>query len=150
MSIPSNLQTYVLTLNTDARECFESLKSLITDVFPKINIILFSKQPYFYLDVHKEINLHRRPSVMMAIYHDHINIFTTKNKEYKRRLSMYTFTEKNTLQIYFHQRLEGNVLKELFKDALNDLREKNVGPNQRGADDFSSAHLSKLKARTKS
>ncbi len=60
---------------------------------------------------------------MLAFFKDHVNIFTSKNKDYRHLLSMYQFTEKHTLQIYFDQKLMDETLKHLFVDALEDHHE---------------------------
>jgi hypothetical protein len=121
MPITTDYEKYINALNNQAQNCFNQLKSLILDVDPTVNIVLFSKQPYFYLSKFEQINLHRRPSIMMAFYPDHVNIFTMYNVKYKSSLSMYIFTPKDTLQIYFDQTIVDQLLKPLFRDALNEV-----------------------------
>mgnify|MGYP001161942543 CR=1 FL=1 len=114
----TQIETYLDGLSNLQRDYYDQFKALIESVYPKVKVYLFAKQPYFYLEEHESINFHRRPSIMMAFFKDHVNIFSTANAIFQSRLPMYTFTEKHTLQIYFDQRLEDDVLKELFKASL--------------------------------
>jgi hypothetical protein len=114
-----NYETYIQTLSDVQLACLQHLKSLMTAVFPQVKWTLLSNQPYFYIDQFEHINLHRRPSIVLAFYHDHVNIFTMSNLDHKANLSIYTFTTKNTLQIFYHQVIEEQPLKLLFKDALS-------------------------------
>ncbi|MCV2232847.1 hypothetical protein [Paracholeplasma manati] len=113
-----NYETFIHTLSDLQIGCLQHLKTLITEEFPEVKWTLLSNQPYFYLEQFEHINLHRRPSIVMAFYQDHVNIFTMSNLNHKANLSMYTFTSKNTLQIFYDQVIEEQPLKILFKDAL--------------------------------
>ncbi len=114
----NQIETYIDALSAQQKDYYYRLKTLIESVYPEVRVYLFAKQPYFYLTEHESINFHRRPSIMMAFFKDHVNIFSTANSAYQNQLPNYKFTEKHTLQIYFDQTLEEKVLKELFKSSL--------------------------------
>jgi len=121
MPTQDHFETYITTLSDLQYGFFSQLKTLIKAEFPEVKWTLLSNQPYFYLDKFEQINLHRRPSIVFSFYPDHVNIFTMNNLAHKSNLSMYTFTSKNTLQIYFDQIIQEQPLKLLFKDALNGI-----------------------------
>jgi len=112
------IEEYIQTLSQKEQSCYYTLKTLIEHVYPHVKVVLFAKQPYFYLVEHEHINFHRRPSIMMAFFRDHVNIFTTANQVFRKILPMYKFTEKHTLQLYFDQKIQEEELKELFRQSL--------------------------------
>ncbi len=114
MSTTIDIQTYVEGMSQLQKTFYEKLKTLIEDVKLDVNVTLFARQPYFYLKEHESINFHRRPSIMMAFFKDHVNIFSTANITFEDQLPMYKFTEKHTMQLYFDQNLEEDILKKLF------------------------------------
>lgn len=118
MATKMGIEEYIQSLSEVEQSFYFKLKSLIESVYPDINIVLFAKQPYFYLEKHASINFHRRPSIMMAFFKDHVNIFSTANESFEKMLPMYKFTEKHTLQLYFNQVLQVNELKDLFYESL--------------------------------
>ena len=118
------IETYKATLNPIEKTYFERLKSLIEAVYPEVMLVLFANQPYFYLREHETIKFHHRPSIMMAFFRDHVNLFSTANKDFIEQLSMYEMTKKHTLQIYLNQPLEEDVLEALFKESLKPIHKK--------------------------
>lgn len=112
------IDEYLLTMTSAQKSMFDMIEMMIKESYPDVCLTLFARQPLFYLKRFETIKPHYRPSVMLAFFKDHVNIFTTKNKDYRDSLSMYQFTDKHTLQIYFDQELMNEILKHLFIDAL--------------------------------
>lgn len=112
------IDAYIQSLSDIEQTYYFKLKSLIESVYPEIQVVLFAKQPYFYLEKHVKIKFHYRPSIMMAFFRDHVNIFSVANESFESLLPMYRFTEKHTLQIYFNQTIQEDILKDLFFESL--------------------------------
>ena len=117
------IDEYLLTMTSAQKNMFDVLDKMIKESYPDVCLSLFARQPFFYLKKFETVKPHYRPSVMLAFFKDHVNIFTSKNKDYRHFLSMYQFTEKHTLHIYFDQKLMDETLKQLFIDALEDYHE---------------------------
>lgn len=118
MSKPTTIDAYVDMLNEEGKVYFTQLKHLILKAYPYICEMLFVSNPYFYLSKHEHIKYHYRPSIMLVFYKDHVNLFSTANQKYADKLSGYKMTDKYTLQIYFNQSLDEELLISLFKDSL--------------------------------
>lgn len=117
------IDEYLLAMTNEQKNMFNSIEKLIKVSYPDVCLSLFARQPLFYLKKFETMKPHYRPSVMLAFFKDHVNIFTTKNQAYQNLLTSYQFTEKHTLQIYFDQKLMDETLKQLFIDALEDYHE---------------------------
>lgn len=117
------IDEYLLTMTSAQKSMFDAIEMMIKESYPDVCLTLFARQPLFYLKRFETIKPHYRPSVMLAFFKDHVNIFTSKNKDYRHLLSMYQFTEKHSLQINFDQKLMDETLKHLFIDALEDHHE---------------------------
>jgi len=118
MTQTMTLSDYLNQLHPDQRKIHDQLKTLIQRSHPDVLEILFVRQPYFYLAIHEHISFHRRPSIMLSFFGDHVNVFALPNKVYKDQLQDYGFTDKNTMQIKLNQTLNEDVLCRLFSDAL--------------------------------
>lgn len=118
MEKPVNINEYYVSLNEQEKSFFSALRNIIHQAHPNVCETLFVHQPYFYLPIYETVKFHYRPSVMMTFFRDHVNIFATGNIKYKSQLPMYKFTEKHTLQIYFNQPIQNDILVELFRKSL--------------------------------
>ena len=115
------IDAFLQTLNEDEKNFYHQLEKLIIKANHEVVSKIFVSQPYFYLEKYDHINHHKRPSIMMSFFRDHVNIFSAHNNAFKQRLSEYKFTEKHTLQIYFNQELIEDTLVELFRVSLESL-----------------------------
>jgi hypothetical protein len=118
MSEPAKVDDFRKTLNTDQTKMFDAIRKLIHQAYPNVQETIFVKQPYFYLYENESINFHKRPSIMMSFYGNHVNIFAQANKKYENTLKNYRFTEKHNMQIRLGQSLEEEALLSVFKDSL--------------------------------
>lgn len=123
MSEPTKLDNFQKALNSDQNKMFNSIRKLIHQAYPNVQETIFVKQPYFYLSEYESINFHKRPSIMMSFFGDHVNIFAQANKRYEKVLKNHHFTEKHNMQIRLGQSLEEELLLSLFKDSLKYWRE---------------------------
>lgn len=112
------IETYVEKLNDEAKKIYNQLKAIIIEADFNVIETTFVSQPYYYLPQYESIKPHYRPSIMLVFFKDHVNIFTQANEKYRTLLPKYKFTDKHTLQFYFDQEINKQVLINLFKDAL--------------------------------
>ena len=115
----NNLDDYLDSLNPQQRQIHDTIRGLVKSVYPQVLEVLFARQPYFYLPQYETIKFHHRPSIMMAFFHDHVNVFTLANRAHEEQLKEYEFTEKHTMQIKLDQHLDLVKLSSLFRDALD-------------------------------
>ncbi len=124
MSESTKFDTYQKTLNLDQKKMFDSIRKLIHQAYPNVQETIFVKQPYFFLSEYASISFHKRPSIMLSFFGDHVNVFAQANKRYEEKLKDYHFTEKHNLQIRLNQSLEETLLISLFKDSLKGFSAK--------------------------
>lgn len=113
-----DLNAYYEALSEQAKPYFRELRALIHEAHPDVRETLFASQPYFYLPKYETVKFHYRPSVMLTFFKDHLNLFALGNKKYEPELSLYKFTEKHTLQMYYTQPIQNDLLIALFKESL--------------------------------
>jgi hypothetical protein len=114
-------KSYQKTLNSNQKKMFDSIKKVILQACPNVQETIFVKQPYFYLPEFESIKFHKRPSIMLSFFGNHVNIFAQANQKYEKKLQTYHFTEKHTLQIRLDQALEVKLLISLFEESLRFL-----------------------------
>ena len=119
MNKPKNIKEFTQSLNEQGKTYFSEIAALMREAQPEVVETLFVSQPYFYLPIYETIKFHYRPSVMLAFYKDHVNIFASANEKYEKILSDYKFTEKHTMQIYFDQPLIKDILVSVFRESLH-------------------------------
>ncbi len=113
-----DFDVYRSSLNEDGKKVFDQLINFIHRASFDVKEMLFVKNPYFYIPKYEHLKPHHRPSIMLVFFKDHVNIFTQSNSAYETILTMYHFTEKHTMQIYFEDVLDLRLI-DLFKDALD-------------------------------
>lgn len=120
METITTIDTYITTLTPAQLALFKQLNELIHQQFPTIVVTIFAKQPYFYLPHHSKIKFHSRPSIVLAFFNKHVNVFCQGNAKHKDQLieSGYKVTDKNTLQINVDQPLNKELLTSVFTLAL--------------------------------
>lgn len=111
------VEEYVNQLNAEEQRYFHSFREMIYEVFPNAEERLFAKQPYYSLPTKEKITFHERKAIIMNFFKDHMNVFALGNEVYQNQLK-YKFTKKHTMQIYFTEKLDIIVLKQLIKDSL--------------------------------
>jgi len=116
---PNNIKEFAELLSEPGKIYFMKIVDFIHEAQPEVIETLFVSQPYFYLPMYETFKFHHRPSVMLAFFKDHLNVFAAANKKYERELSAYKFTEKHTMQIYYDQPLNKEVLVSIFKESLD-------------------------------
>ncbi len=99
---------------------FLAIRSLIHEVVPEVKEKIWSNGPEFYLEAYEHLPFHKRPMINLIFFHDHLNLFSCANREFRKELSGYQVTDKNTIQIYDHQELPIDILRKLVKRALRD------------------------------
>ena len=119
MNKPRNIKEFTQSLNEQGKTYFNEIAALMCEAQPEVVETLFVSQPYFYLPIYETIKFHYRPSVMLAFFKDHVNIFASANEKYEKILSDYKFTEKHTMQIYFDQPLIKDILVSIFRESLH-------------------------------
>jgi len=119
MNKPRNIKEFTQSLNEQGKTYFNEIAALMREAQPEVVETLFVSQPYFYLPIYETIKFHYRPSVMLAFFKDHVNIFASANEKYEKILSDYKFTEKHTMQIYFDQPLIKDILVSVFRESLH-------------------------------
>ena len=118
MSKFNTLQEYIDTFNIDALDCYNHLIKIIDSIDLDIKQRLFAGQIAFYVESNLNKTFHSSPIIVMNFFKDHVNIFAKANVHYVNKLKIYTFTEKNTLQISYSNKLEKDILYNLFKESL--------------------------------
>ena len=118
MTQTMTLTDYLDQIGPKQRLLHDQIKTLIQKSHPDVLETLFARQPYFYLAIHENISFHKRPSIMLSFFGDHVNVFTLSNKAYRDQLNEYGFTDKNTMQIKLDQKLNEEVLLRLFGESL--------------------------------
>jgi len=124
MNKPKNLDEHYNSLNDTGKWMYDQLKALINQSRSNVIETLFVSNPYFYLKQYEHMKPHYRPSIILVFYKDHVNIFAEANTTYKSQLDIYTFTDKNTLKIYYNQPLLNAALIELFYKSLHQYEMK--------------------------
>jgi hypothetical protein len=124
MNKPKNLEEHYNSLNDTGKRMYDQLKALINQSQPNVIETMFVSNPYFYLKQYEHMKPHYRPSIILVFYKDHVNIFAEANTTYKSQLDIYTFTDKNTLKIYYNQLLLNAALIELFNKSLHQYEVK--------------------------
>jgi hypothetical protein len=119
MEKPKTIQEFEDQLSPIQKRYLHDIRALILTAHPDAYETLFANQPYYSLPQYQAINFHRRPSIMLAIFKDHLNVFALENRNFRERLSGYRFTEKHTMQIGFDQELDKETLVELFFASLD-------------------------------
>ena len=97
---------------------FLAIRSLIHEVVPNVKERIWSNGPEFYLEEYEHLPFHKRPRINLIFFKDHLNLFSRVNREFRKGLSGYKVTDKNTIQVYDHQDLPIDVLRKLVKRAL--------------------------------
>lgn len=113
-----DLSTYVGQLNPAAQKVYYQLKSMISTIGQDVCETIFVSHPYYYLEKNDTIKPHYRPSLMIFYFKDHVNVFSTKVKDFQKDLSIYKITPKYTLQIYYDQYISEEVLLPFFKTSI--------------------------------
>lgn len=121
MEKPKTIQEFENRLSPIQKRYLHDIRALILHAHPDAYETLFANQPYYSLPKYREINFHRRPSIMLAIFKDHLNVFASENRNFRDRLPDYRFTEKHTMQIRFDQELNQETLMELFRFTLEPI-----------------------------
>ncbi|HBY64849.1 MAG TPA: hypothetical protein DEG42_00345 [Acholeplasmataceae bacterium] len=119
MEKPKTINEFAQLLNEQGKSYFREISALMHEAQPEVIETLFVSQPYFYLPKYETQKFHYRPSVMLAFFKDHLNIFAAANEKYEPLLTDYKFTEKHTMQIYFDQPLNREILVSIFKESLH-------------------------------
>lgn len=89
---------------------YNELRKIIFDsVSPEPEERLWAKIPSYYVG---------ESFVRLIPFKDHINIEAQTIKQYKDDLEGYKITPKGMLQIYINQDIPGEVLKQIFVEAL--------------------------------
>jgi hypothetical protein len=121
MEKPKTIQEFEDQLSPIQKQYWTAIRALIWNAQPEANETLFANQPYYSLPKYQAINFHRRPSIMLALFKDHVNVFAAENRNFRDRLPGYRFTEKHTMQIWFDQELQNELLTELFRRSLDPM-----------------------------
>ncbi len=124
MNKPKDTNEFTQSLNDKGKTYFSEIAALMREAQPEVIETLFVSQPYFYLPKYETIKFHYRPSVMLAFFKDHVNIFASANEKYESELSIYKFTEKHTMQIGYDQPLIKNILVSVFRESLCPLEKE--------------------------
>lgn len=114
-----SLKQYIEQLNPTQQKMFYEIKTLIENGEPRVKLILFVKQPYFYCPEFEHIKAHFRPSVMLSFFGHHVNIFATAMMHHEADLKKYKLTKKHTLQIELDQALPKDVLSKILLESLH-------------------------------
>lgn len=122
MEKAKTIQEFESGLSPIQRRNWHDVRALIMNAHPEAYETLFANQPYYSLPKYRAINFHRRPSIMLAIFADHLNVFASENRHFRDRLPSYRFTQKHTMQIGFDQELHKETLIELFRGSLEPIR----------------------------
>ena len=77
MSKYNSINAYYEQLSEDGKAIYKEIKKLIIQANPTVREILFVSQPYYYLPEHESIKPHHRPSIMLAYFKGHVNIFAS-------------------------------------------------------------------------
>jgi hypothetical protein len=121
MEKPKTIQEFEDQLSPIQKQYWTAIRALIWDAQPEAYETLFANQPYYSLPKHRTIHFHRRPSIMLALFKDHVNVFAAENRNFRDQLQGYRFTEKHTMQIWFDQELQKELLMELFRRSLDPM-----------------------------
>jgi hypothetical protein len=113
------INDYLDTLNNDALNVYHDMKKCILSLDESIKERLFAGQIAFYIEQNLKRTFHESPVVILTFFKDHVNVFASKNMEYKEQLKNYKFTNKGTMQIYYNMVLEEELLSELFIKSLS-------------------------------
>lgn len=113
-----NINEYIETFNSDAVNYYNNIKQVIINSDEHVKERLFAGQIAFYKEKTLKKTFHSSPVIVLAFFKDHVNVFASGNSIYKDSLPMYTFTEKDTMQIYYDTPLEEDILKKLFSESL--------------------------------
>lgn len=113
-----SLEEYIETFKTEAKNCYIDLGNIIKNIKLDIKEKLFAGQVAYYVEDTLRSTFHSSPVIVMSFFKDHVNIFANANERYQSQLSTHKFTKKNTLQIFYGNAIDSNILTNLFKDSL--------------------------------
>jgi len=115
----NTLQEYLQTFTSEATIVYNQLKKIIRNVDFDVKERLFAGQVAFYVEENMRSTFHSSPVIVIAFFKDHVNIFASANVTYKKHLTDYKFTDKDTMQIYYDKELNSPILTNLFNDSLS-------------------------------
>ena len=104
------INDYIQQFDNGKLERFECIRNLVHNTIPEVEEKLWTKVPCFYVG---------KKTVVIRVFKDHMNLFAQDATRYQENLKDYVITPKGALQIFDHQELPCQVLKQIIKDTLS-------------------------------